>query len=149
MAAPGTIVLLTRLAKAVHRRSTEDMLGMRFRQYILLSYLRERAPVLQQELCEAMWLDPNNCVLLLNELEAAGYAERRRDPDDRRRHLVDMTPAGRRALERAEHAQDDLEDEVLAALSAEERVRLRRLLAKALEGQSAAQGAVEQLPSTA
>jgi DNA-binding MarR family transcriptional regulator len=96
-----------------------------------------------------MWLDPNNCVLLLNELEAAGYAERRRDPDDRRRHLVDMTPAGRQALERAEHAQDDLEDEVLAALSAEERVRLRRLLAKALEGQSAAQGAVEQLPSSA
>jgi DNA-binding MarR family transcriptional regulator len=129
----GTIVLLTRLAKAVHRRSTEELLGMRLRQFVLLSTLRDRAPTPQQELCETLWLDPNNCVLMLNELEAAGFAERRRDPHDRRRHLVDITPAGRRALERAERAQEGLEDEVLAALSEEERATLRRLLIAALK----------------
>jgi DNA-binding MarR family transcriptional regulator len=134
MATPGTIVPLTRLAKAVHRGSTEDLLGMRLRQFVLLSYLRERAPTLQQELCEAMWIDPNNCVLLLNELEKVGFTERRRDPDDRRRHVVDITPAGRRALEHAERAQGSLEDEVLAALSPDERATLRRLLEQALEG---------------
>src|ERR1700756_1532265 len=129
----GTIVLLTRLAKVVHRRSSDEMLGMRFRQFVLLSTLRDRAPTPQQDLCETLWLDPNNCVLLLNELEAAGLAERRRDPNDRRRHVVDITPAGIRALERAERAQEGLEDEVLAALSADERAMLRRLLLTALE----------------
>jgi DNA-binding MarR family transcriptional regulator len=129
----GTIVLLTRLAKVVHRRSSDEMLGMRFRQFVLLSTLRDRAPTPQQDLCETLWLDPNNCVLLLNELEAAGLAERRRDPTDRRRHVVDITPAGMRALERAERAQEGLEDQVLAALSPEERATLRRLLLAALE----------------
>jgi DNA-binding MarR family transcriptional regulator len=129
---PGTVLLLIRLAKAVHRRSTEDLLGMRLRQLSLLSYLRERSPAMQQQLCETLLLDPNNCVLLLNELEEAGYIERRRDPADRRRHVVEMTAAGREALERAERAQESLEDEVLGALSHAERVELRSLLSRAL-----------------
>jgi DNA-binding MarR family transcriptional regulator len=130
----GTVVLLLRLAKAVHRRSTEQLLGMRVRQFMLLSYLRDRSPALQQQLCEALLLDSNNCVLLLNELEDTGYIERRRDPSDRRRHVVDLTAAGRKALERGERAQESLEDEVLAALSPEERATLRRLVSQALEG---------------
>src|SRR5207247_1746029 len=89
MSTPGTIGLLLRLAKVVHRRSTEELLGMRLRQFQLLTLLRAKAPMKQQELCEALWLDPNNCVLLLNEVEAMGYLERRRDTEDRRRHVVD------------------------------------------------------------
>jgi DNA-binding MarR family transcriptional regulator len=138
----GTVVLLTRLAKVVHRRMSEEMLGMRFREFVLLSTLRDRAPTPQQDLCEMLWLDANNCVLLLNELEAAGFAERRRDPTDRRRHVVDITPAGLRALERAERAQEGLEDEVLATLSLEDRATLRQLLLTALETPAAAAAAV-------
>jgi DNA-binding MarR family transcriptional regulator len=134
MDAPGTIVLLTRLAKRVHRRSNEELLGIRLRQFVLLSYLRDRPGTPQQELCESLLLDPNNTVLLLNELEAAGFVERRRDTADRRRHVVDITPTGRRALERAERAQEGLEDEVLAPLDAKERASLRQLLIRALEG---------------
>ena len=81
-----------------------------------------------------MHLDPNNCVLLLNELEDAGFATRMRDPADRRRHLLELTDEGRRALEQAERAQDAIEDEVLGALSADERATLRSLLARALDG---------------
>jgi DNA-binding MarR family transcriptional regulator len=62
-----------------------------------------------------------------------GYVERRRDPADRRRHVVDLTNEGRKALERAERAQEGLEDQVLAGLSADERATLRSLLARALE----------------
>ena len=79
-------------------------------------------------------IDANNLVILLNELEAAGFALRRRDPTDRRRHLVDITPDGRRALERAERGIASVEDEVLGALSASERASLQRLLAKAIDG---------------
>jgi DNA-binding MarR family transcriptional regulator len=133
----GTIVLLTRLAKAVHRRSSEELLGMSLRQFVALSTLRYSPAVSQQDLCERLWLDPNNCVLLLNELEDAGYIERRRDPEDRRRHLVDLTPAGLDAFERAQLAQESLEDEVLVALTPQERADLRRLLLRALDSPAA------------
>jgi DNA-binding MarR family transcriptional regulator len=129
---PGTVVMLLRLAKTVHKRSTEDLLGMKLRQMMLLSYLRAAAPAQQQQLCESLWLDPNNCVLLLNELEDLGYVERRRDPADRRRHVVELTDAGRSALERAEQAQESLGDELFAALSDEERATLRSLLSRSV-----------------
>jgi DNA-binding MarR family transcriptional regulator len=131
--APGTVVMLMRLATAIKKRSTEELMGVKLRQLMLLSYLRYGAPALQQQLCEALWLDANNCVLLLNELEDMGYIERRRDPADRRRHVVELTDAGRAALERAERAQDSLGDELFAALSEEERATLRSLLGRALE----------------
>ena len=130
---PGTVLLLLRLAKLVNKRSTEELLGITLRQMMLLSYLRWGAPALQQQVCEYLWLDPNNCVLLLNELEESGYIERRRDPADRRRHVVDLTDEGRAALERAERAQDSLGDELLVALSDEERETLRSLLSRALQ----------------
>jgi DNA-binding MarR family transcriptional regulator len=78
-------------------------------------------------------MDPNNCVLLLNEAEEMGYIERRRDPADRRRHVVDITDAGRAALERAERAQETIGDQLFAALSDEERATLRSLLSRAFE----------------
>jgi DNA-binding MarR family transcriptional regulator len=127
---PGTVVMLLRLAKVIHKRSTDERLGIKLRQLMLLSYLRKGAPAQQQQLCESLWLDPNNCVLLLNELEEMGYVERRRDPADRRRHMVDITDEGRVALERAERAQEEIGDELLSALSDDERATLRSLLSR-------------------
>ncbi len=132
--APGAMVLLTRLAKVVYRRSSEEQLGMRLRWYVALSFLNDHDGASQQALGEALCVDANNLVLLLNELEAAEYAERRRDPLDRRRHLVHITATGRRALDHAERAQESVESEVLAALDPGERATLRDLLARALDG---------------
>jgi DNA-binding MarR family transcriptional regulator len=130
----GTLAMLLHLSKAVHRRSSEELLGMRLRQFLVLSYLNERSPSRQQDLCETLMLDANNCVLLLNELEDAGWTQRTRDPGDRRRHVVEITPTGREALARARAAQNTLEDEVLGALDPEEREQLRALLRKTLLG---------------
>lgn len=132
--ATGSIGLITRLGRVVYRRATEEVIGMRLKHLIALDHLREET-CLQQGLAQMLMLDPNNCVLLLNDLDEAGYVERRRDPEDRRRHLVEITPAGRRALAEAERKLESLEDEVLGNLSAEERLRLHDLLAKALDGQ--------------
>src|SRR5919198_1380806 len=104
MTRPGTLALLLHLSKAVHRASSEELLGMRLRQFIVVSYLAERSPSRQQDLCETLMLDANNGVILLNELEEAGWTNRRRDPEDRRRHVVELTEAGRDALERAREA---------------------------------------------
>jgi DNA-binding MarR family transcriptional regulator len=126
--------MLLHLSKAVHRRSSDELLGMRLRQFLVLSYLNERSPRRQQDLCETLMLDANNCVLLLNELETAGWTRRTRDTGDRRRHVVEITAGGRAALERAREAQGTLEDEVLAALEPEEREQLSALLNKTLAG---------------
>jgi DNA-binding MarR family transcriptional regulator len=133
---PGSIVLLTRLSRLVYKRATEDVLGMRLKAYVTLSNLRE-GPRSQQDLCIAMHLDPNNCVLMLNDLEGEGYVERRRDPADRRRHIVEMTPSGHKAMLAAERAMESLEDDVLGALEPEEREVLRKLLARALAAEPA------------
>jgi DNA-binding MarR family transcriptional regulator len=133
--ATGPIVLLTQLARVVYRRSTVELVGMRIRELGALAYLRDHQQASQNALSKALSIDANNCVLLLNDLEALHYVERRRDPLDRRRHLVELTTEGRIALERAELAQGSVEDEILGALSAEERSVLQRLLSRALEGQ--------------
>jgi DNA-binding MarR family transcriptional regulator len=133
---PGSIVLLTRLSRLVYKRATEDVLGMRLKAYVTLSNLRE-GPRSQQDLCIAMHLDPNNCVLMLNDLENEAYVERRRDPADRRRHIVELTPAGHKAMLAAERAMESLEDDVLGALEPDEREVLRRLLARALAAEPA------------
>jgi DNA-binding MarR family transcriptional regulator len=131
-AATGSMNLLTRLSRDVYRRATEEVIGIRLKQFIALDYLRELGGTTQQQLGETLHLDKNNCVILLNDLEEDGYVVRRRDPTDRRRHLVEVTPAGEKALERAEVKLETLEDEVIGDLTEEERATLRELLAKAL-----------------
>lgn len=135
MNASRTLPLLTRMSKLIYRRSSEELLGMSLRHYVALAYLRDVEHAPQQLMCEIFGVDANNMVLLLNALEAAGYIARVRDPADRRRHLVELTDAGRTALERAEIAQGAIEDEILGALSVPERATLRELLARALAGQ--------------
>jgi DNA-binding MarR family transcriptional regulator len=132
--APGSMVLLTRLAKQVYRRSDEQLLGMHLRQLMALSYVRDHDGCPQQELAEVLCMDANNVVLLLNELEDLGQIARLRDPLDRRRHRVELTKDGQRALTGAEQAQESIEDEVLQALDASERATLWQLLTRALQG---------------
>jgi DNA-binding MarR family transcriptional regulator len=132
--APGSMLLLTRLSKQVYKRSSEELLGMHLRLLMALSYLRDHDAAPQQELADTLCMDANNVVLLLNELEDAGHVSRRRDPGDRRRHLVYITAAGREALARAERAQEQVEDDVLGALDPAERATLWNLLTRDLYG---------------
>jgi DNA-binding MarR family transcriptional regulator len=126
------MVLLTRLAKQVYRRSSDELLGMQLRLLMALSYVRDHDGAPQQELAEVLCMDANNVVLVLNELEDLNYVTRRRDPEDRRRHLVELTAQGRRALTSAERAQEAIEDEVLHGLQPDERAVLHELLLRAL-----------------
>jgi DNA-binding MarR family transcriptional regulator len=129
---PGTMVLMSRLAKQFFRRSDEELLGMHLRHLVALSYVRDHDGCPQQALADAFCMDANNVVLLLNELEELGYATRLRDPEDRRRHLVRLTDPGRTALARTEQAQGAIEDQVLGALGPDERATLKQLLSTAL-----------------
>jgi MarR family transcriptional regulator, temperature-dependent positive regulator of motility len=130
---PGLIELLSQLNKSILKRSSEQVLGMRLRQFQALAKVRDHPGISQQELAEGMLLDANAVVLLLNELEDLGYSVRRRDPEDRRRHILELTDAGRQAITRAEKGRESIEGEVLGGLSAEEKQTLRKLLTRVLD----------------
>ena len=144
---PGSMVLMSRLAKQFYRRSDEQQLGMQLRHLVALSYVSDHDRCPQQDLADAFCMDANNVVLLLNELEELGYVTRLRDPHDRRRHLVQITKAGHRAFARAEQASETIEDEVLQSLEPAERATLLRLLNRALRASEPMQP--EEKPSPA
>jgi DNA-binding MarR family transcriptional regulator len=127
----GPTVVLTRLLWTTFRRLSPEVLGMKLKEYFALSQLRDEGRMTQASLCGAINVDANYMVLMLNDLESAGYVERRRDPADRRRHIVELTDGGREAIARAEQAMDEMEDEVFGPLNAEERETLRDLLVRA------------------
>jgi MarR family transcriptional regulator, lower aerobic nicotinate degradation pathway regulator len=130
--------LLTRLSRVTYRSATPELLGVKLKEFVALTYLRESTRATQQKLAKTLMLDANNCVILLNGLEEKGLIERTRDSEDRRRHIVAITSTGHRALEKAEHKLETVEDDVLGNLSQDERDQLRELLAKALEDHSLA-----------
>lgn len=113
--------------------ATHELLGMNLKQVTMLAELRDKGDLPQTTLCGVMKLTQNTVVTWLNELEDAGYIERIRDPEDRRKHNVTITARGTEALERAETELRRLEDDVLSGLTADERTQLRKLMTKALE----------------
>lgn len=132
-ASTSPTVLLTRLSRQVYRRATEEQLGMKLKSFATLAHLRDHGAIGQQGLGEHMCLDANALVLILNDLEDEGYAERRRDPADRRRHIVEATPAGMAALAEAETYIASIEEDILGGLDVGERDELQRLLLRAVE----------------
>jgi DNA-binding MarR family transcriptional regulator len=120
---------LARLGRRAAEASTPG--GLRPRHLRALGILSERGPLSQQGLGELLSLDPSNVVGLLNELEERGLITRRRDPGDRRRHIVEISISGEEALAGAYVRLGLVEDDLLAALSAEERATLHDLLVRA------------------
>jgi DNA-binding MarR family transcriptional regulator len=133
--APGALALVTMLSKSVYSTVAErDGTSFGLKQVIALSYLRELGAVGQKYFGAVLCLDPNNTVLLLNDLERDGLLVRNRDPDDRRRHVVELTETGLQVLHDAEIGMSAIEDRLLAALDEDQRKQLRALLHQALYG---------------
>jgi DNA-binding MarR family transcriptional regulator len=124
--------LLSRVGAAI-RAGFHEVLGrwgIRPLQYVILLVLERGDGVSQQELCSAAGIDSGNMVELLDGLEALRYASRARDPRDRRRHLVTITPGGRSALAEVRQAVEDYTGGFLSPLTGPEREQLGRLLGK-------------------
>lgn len=126
--------LFFRLWRAFHTRTADALgsVGLTPALFALLNVLGARDGAIQQELSSDMGIDPSAMVKLINELEDAGLAERRRRPGDRRAWEVTITPKGRRSLQRARRVVAAAQDEVLGGLSAAERRQLLKLMRQAL-----------------
>ena len=126
----STRFLLKRLGLRIKDRSLEafEGSGLHPQHYAVLSLLHEQPREAQATIADALGYDRSQLVGLLDELERKGLVERRRDPDDRRRHLVSLTPAGKKTYGRLREIAKQLEEEFLAPLDAAERERLHALL---------------------
>jgi DNA-binding MarR family transcriptional regulator len=114
-------------AIAVERIEAE---GAEPHHYGVLAMLGEGARETQSTIATALDLDPSRLVAVLDALEARGLILRQRDPHDRRRHAVSITPDGKRQLQRLRTIAKELEDEFFGALDAEDRATLHRLLSE-------------------
>jgi MarR family transcriptional regulator, lower aerobic nicotinate degradation pathway regulator len=123
-------VLIDRLARRMRTSAIAALepVGLRPRHLVALTVLRDGGAISQQELASTLQIDRTNLVGLLNELEAEALVVRRRSSEDRRRHVVELTTTGRERLVQAEFALAAVEDEVLGALSGEQREALYDLL---------------------
>jgi MarR family transcriptional regulator, lower aerobic nicotinate degradation pathway regulator len=123
-------LLMIKLGRITMHRFTEALepFGIRPRHVAALIELRDRGELTQQSLCGQLHLDPTNLVAILNELEKRGYAMRRRDPEDRRRHLVEVTKKGVAVIEKVSEVMDGVEDELLEGFDSAEREQLEGLL---------------------
>jgi len=131
----STAFLLKRLgfaAKEQALRAYEES-GLTPYHHAILVALDEDAHETQRSIADALSYDRGQLVGLLDELEERGLIERRRDPDDRRRQIVEMTPAGKKALGRLRGLSRRLEDELLAPLDPGEQRKLHALLLRLAE----------------
>jgi DNA-binding MarR family transcriptional regulator len=125
-------LLLARIGTALEA-AADDWLapsGLNGRDYAVLAILTSDEPHTQQELARLLGKAPGIAVVAVDRLEAAGFVERRRDSEDRRRSRVIATNAGRNALRKADALSGDGLSQLLPGLDAEQRNSLYELLAR-------------------
>jgi DNA-binding MarR family transcriptional regulator len=126
---------LKRLGFAAKERAMEayEEAGLHPYHFAVLVAVGEGPHETQGAVADALGYDRGQLVGLLDELEEKGLVERKRDPSDRRRHIVRITAEGRKALRRLRALARQLEDEFLAPLNDDERARFHALLLRLAE----------------
>jgi MarR family transcriptional regulator, lower aerobic nicotinate degradation pathway regulator len=127
--------LLARLGIGFKTKAIARMeeVGCELYDYSVLAILAEGSRETQGTIADALSVDPSRLVALLDRLEERSLIVRQRDPLDRRRHVVSITPAGKRQLGRLRELIRQLEDDFFAAFDAEERKALHGLLLRLAE----------------
>jgi DNA-binding MarR family transcriptional regulator len=94
----------------------------------VLHLLAENGPMSQQQLGRVLRIDRTTMVKMIDQLERSKMARRRDHPEDRRIYLVDITPAGRKALTAMQKIADQMERKLLVGFTDDERMLVRRAL---------------------
>lgn len=97
-------------------------------QYTVLSVLARRSGLSNAQLARRAYVTPQAMHQILRSLETKGLVEREKSAEHGQIRLASLTPSGLRMLERCDPSVDELEDEVFAHLSENDRKALRKLL---------------------
>ena len=121
---------LLRVHGRLERRIGESLAvhGLTLAQFDVLATLEHGEGISQQELAERLLVTKGNVVGLIDRVSAAGWVERRPDPDDRRVNRLSLTDRGRNLLAQAWPGQIALTRAILGTLSAGELHLFQELL---------------------
>jgi DNA-binding MarR family transcriptional regulator len=113
------------LSRASHNLTTEltaalEDVGITPRAHEVLSTALT-GELTQTDIARAVGLDKTTMVVTVDELEAAGLAERRPSSTDRRARVIAVTEAGRRKVKQADKVLDRVREDVLGVLGVDER----------------------------
>jgi MarR family transcriptional regulator, lower aerobic nicotinate degradation pathway regulator len=109
--------------------------GFRPPAFGILMWVEQLQPVSQKEISDRLGTDPSDLVTVFDMLERAGFVSRGRDPKDRRRYALTLTPAGEEQLRRFRLVAAQVQDELLAPLDPDERAMFQHFLERVLEHQ--------------
>jgi DNA-binding MarR family transcriptional regulator len=128
LASPTFLLKHLAMAMKEQKLAAFEASGLNPMHYAMLALLDEGARETQATIADALGYDRSYLVGLLDQLEERGLIERRRDPEDRRRHLVKLTSAGTETLASLRSVIKKFEKEFLAPLDADERQTFQSLL---------------------
>lgn len=124
--------LLARLGESSRRRFHKALEpeGLHPRDFGVMTMVAAQPGMSQQQLHQKTAIDPSSMVAVIDELEAAGLAERRPDPEDRRARTIFLTDRGEQTLRRVRALAGELQREFFEALTADELRTFHALLRK-------------------
>lgn len=96
--------------------------------YVVLSALESGPAPTQSQLAAGIGRDKTRLIPILDRLEVRDLLRRTPDPDDRRNRVVALTDTGRALLEACRASVQEMEEELLAEISAGDRATFRRVL---------------------
>lgn len=112
--------------------------GLTMPQFDVLATLWHGEGITQQELAERLLVTKGNVVGLIDRVSAAGWVERRPDPEDRRANRLYLTPTGRKLLAEAWPSQTALCQKVFGTLNDAELATMHGFLVRLEEAIRAA-----------
>ena len=124
--------LMHQLLRRGRRMAEASPTGPQLPRLMVLASIDEFGPHSQRDLCRRLGVDPSDMVAIIDRLEADGHAVRERDPADRRRHAIAITPAGRTWMLETSDGLSERVATFLPGLDEADREQLVTLLRRAL-----------------
>jgi len=125
-------LLLTRVSRIVSRAFDDALAdaGGSLPVWLVLISLKSARLASQRELADAVGIQEATLTHHLNAMESAGLVTRRRDPENRRLHLVELTPAGDALFARLRDAAAAFDERLRTGFSQSDVVQLEELLTR-------------------